>query len=329
MTTDQELRESAPPEIFDYTMGDTWDDCPRKLYWFLRGVTLLEEPDYFVAGRAWQVGLTEWYNHRGSQGERLQAAQAGILKCYAESGTIVTDDARNHQNLLNLLSLYIMQFPSEPWTFVLCELGWMYPLSDFFLGGAMDGYLRWPPYGPMVLENKTMKFYITDNTLPVYRLNMQVTQYIWGLQTTIEEEIWGCLMNIASLLIPKRASTERELFCRGIEQRSDFELKRFEEEWKARVASIRAMWGEGDTLLSWKRKYSYLLSSPIQHDNAVSSAWPEWSWPMNGRFCGGGYGLKPCMYHLLCEMGTSVEKTHVPDNLYTYRDQWKPWERRG
>lgn len=309
-------------------MGDTWEDCPRKLYWFLRGVTLAEEPDYFIAGRAWQAGLTQWYNYQGSQSEKLAAAQAAILKTYAAATTVVHDEFRSHMNLLNLLSLYIMQFPSEPWTFILCEIGWSYPLADFFLGGAMDGYIRWPPYGPMVLETKTMKFYITDNTLPQYRLHLQPTQYIWGLQKTIGEEIWGCLMNVASLLIPKREDTERELFCRGIEQRSAYELERFESEWIARVASIRAMWGQGDTMSRWRRKYSHLLCRPIQHDS-LHSAWPEWSWPMTGRFCNGGYGLKPCMYHRLCEMGTPVEKTHVPENLYVYRDQWKPWERSG
>jgi len=323
--TDEQLREEGPPSIFDYTMGDHWDDCPRKLYWFLRGVVPLEEPDYFTAGRAWQAALTKWYNSEGTQGERLAQGQAAILKTYAACQTPILDEARSHANLLNLFSLYIMQFPIEPWLFVRCELGWAYPLSDFSLGGAMDGYIRWEPYGPLVLENKTMKFYITDNTLPQFRLHLQPTQYIWGLHRTIEEEPWGCLMNIASLLIPKKETTERELFIRGIEQRSSFELLRFEEEWKGRVEGIRAQWGH--PFDRWRKKYSTHLGRPIRP--TWNSHWPEWSWPMTGRFCHGGYGLKSCMYSLLCAMNTPPEKTHVPGNLYTYREQWKPWERKG
>jgi len=324
--TDEELRSGGPPETFDYTMGDTWEDCPAKLYFFLRGVQTLEEPSYFVSGRAWTNGLAAWYMTSGAQQDRLDAARAAIIKTYGTARQYDFEQPRSMENLINLFSLYVLQYPTEPWRMIAAETGWVYPLSDFYLGGAMDGYIRWDPYGPINLENKTTLAYVTEQTLAQYRLNLQVTQYIWGLQKIVGETVWGSLVNIAFLRIMKDAQKAMQ-FARSIEQRSPNELESFEENWKQRVRAIRSMWPSGSNgMAQWRRKYSHHLWLPIHHDTP-EPVYREWSWPQLGRFCGGGYGLKPCPYFWLCTMSPDVTKVHVPENIYCYRPRWAPWER--
>lgn len=323
---DQELRSQGPPDTFDYTMGDTWEDCPAKLYFLLRGVVTIEEPDYFVSGRAWTNALTAWYMTKGTQEERLDAARAEMIKTYAEAKSHPTTPERSLDNLLNLLDLYILTYPQEGWVMIAGEVGWRFPLSDFYLGGSMDGYIRWDPYGPINLENKTTLAYVTEETLLQYRLHLQVTQYIWGLEKTIMEPVWGSLVNIAFLRIMKSAQKAQQ-FARSIEQRRPDELSSFEEKWKWRVSAIRSMWhSKSNGMEQWRRRYKHHLSN-WKPQPSPQTIWPEWSWPQLGRFCGGGYGLKPCPYFWLCQQGTDVTKLHIPENIYRFREPWEPWER--
>ena len=324
MISDEQLRLEGPPDTFDYTMGDTWEDCKAKLYFFLRGIAPIDEPDYFVSGRAWTDALTAWYMTEGKHQEKLDAARVAMIKVYGSSATVIFAPERTLDNLLDLFDLYIMEFPAEGWKMVAGEIGWVWPLSDFFLGGAMDGYIRWNPYGPLVFETKTTLGYVTEQTTLQYQLNLQVTQYHWGLGQHLMEEVWGVLMNLAYLKILQKAKVAKQ-FMRWIEQRSQNQLRLFEENWKARVAAIRAMWRKSNEMQAWRKQYSHHLSKPLQHIDSIP--YKAWSWPQDGRFCGGGYGLKPCPYFHLCTQGIAVAEVHIPLNIYTYRPKWKPWER--
>jgi hypothetical protein len=306
-------------------MGDTWEDCKAKLYFFLRGIQPLDEPDYFVSGRAWTDALTAWYMTKGTHQEKLDAARVAMIKVYGASQTVIFAPERTLDNLLDLFDLYIMEFPTEGWKMVAGEIGWLWPLSDFYLGGAMDAYIQWDPYGPLVFETKTTLGYVTEQTTLQYQLNLQVTQYHWGLAQHLVEEVWGVLMNLAYLKILQKAKVAKQ-FMRWIEQRSPNQLKMFEENWKARVAAIRAMWKTPKcTPATYYNPWGWTPPKPkVQPTSAI---YPEWSWPQDGRFCGGGYGLKPCPYFHLCAQGLSATEVHIPSNIYTYRPKWKPWER--
>ena len=60
---DTQLRNSEPPQTWDNTMRCMLNQCPRKLYYFLRRFDYppSEMPSYFILGRAFGEAMNYWY----------------------------------------------------------------------------------------------------------------------------------------------------------------------------------------------------------------------------------------------------------------------------
>ncbi len=303
--TDQELRDQGPPTTLDNTIRSTYADCPRKLYWFLRRFEYANRPAYFTFGAAWQEILLEWYSQDKERGptERFAICCQKGLDYWDKAGEDGSAP-NNKENLLSMFAYYVQKFPSEPWHVIAGESGWEWPLAtingtEYFLGGSLDGYVDWPGYGILCLENKTTGMYLTDSFLNQWSFSPQVTGYIWALTRMQGKEIFGALMNLAS----KRNMKEPDKrFTRTLEKRNEDQLQQFERDW-------------------------------IYFIEELERAWFEWVWPLatNAINCAGGIGRSPCQYRPLCAHGApirSVDPNSIP-SLVESKELWKPWAREG
>ena len=276
--TDSELRSYGPPTTFDNTLLSQYEECPRKFYWFLRGVLPSEEPIWFVAGRAWQRALVKWYERPdGEKSERVQECYREIDNEFSASSVSLEslhDEKRNPENLKNLFDRYVTEFPSEPWEPLAMEVGFVLPFyqSPWMLGGALDGYIDWKSQGLFVLENKTTSSWLNERYRRQWHRDTQITQYFWALRELVENPA-GVLMNHASLDIPKRSSTKRELFMRHLEYRSEEQMNQFIHRTFDLLNGISAEW----------------LKSPAQ------------SFSCHGQMCYGKLAFGPCLYAQLCD----------------------------
>lgn len=313
---DQELRESGFPDTWDNTMRTQVQECPRKFYYFMRGFDYSKRPAYFVWGSAWQEILAAWYQNPHAisdptrpeyYSQKYLALQAG-LDLWDESG--VEDAGVNKRASLEILwDAYLEHYPFEEWTLVErgAEAGWVWPLSGtpWFLGGSMDGYIDWPAYGKLVLENKTDGGYLSDNYLMGWSFSPQVTGYIWALSQMLPPgEVYGCLMNMATKNVPgPRSNWSTPRFKRSIQRRSALALQEFENHARWQLALV-------------KREF-----------------WDPWFWPrcLDHRVCAGGAGKAPCLFKAICL--SDADPTLVSASDYPYiverEGKWEPWNREG
>ena len=317
MITDAQMKEAGPPTRFDNTMFANFESCRRSFYWFWRGLTYKSIPPYFTFGNAFQKGLEAWYLTPGPIEDRLAAAFTAAERRWTEDSPI----ERPGDTLMNLkwlLTFYSIEYSSEPWEILSSgkeiELGFEFPLrgTEFYLTGALDGYITWEPYGQLVLEDKTTGSWLSDSYLNQWKHSGQVTQYLWGLTQVLPEEPFGVLMNIVCKRLTQKAITEFKstgispdnLFARSLEKRSAFELEEFELGALELIQEIRAEW---DT----------------------------WNWrkTKNQLNCSGGMGKSTCPYRRLClaqaypwELGESDQA--LLGNDLAWRDgPWEPWLR--
>lgn len=306
---DLELREQGPPNTLDATLRTSLDSCARKFYWFLRGVDYANTPPYFVFGRVWQEVQTYWYTRKG---DRDWLDPSTLLRHKNESlvhGRAVWDSegvegAKNDtwDNLEKLFEEYVKSFILEPWEPLAMEIGWEWPLpgTDYFLAGSLDGYVKWPSYGLLVLENKTMGIYLSDTAIAQWSYSLQITQYIWYLTQLIGEEVFGCLMNLACKRIHGGKTPQ---FARDLQKRSEFQLEEFESDYRRAFSDLER-------------------------------EWDRWCWPKTSDHieCAGGIGKSPCLCQSFCH---SPEIPFTEINPFEYQGiirregPWRPWERSG
>lgn len=307
--TNEELRAQGPPEVVDNTMRSVVRDCWRKGYWFFRGADYATTPAYFIFGQAWQLMLVEWYNHQDEMKERRDPAfreevlnsclQVGT-KHWEESGTIgVRNDTLDNLHLL--FRHYVANFPHDPFKVIGSESGWEWPIkgTPYSLGGSLDQYIEWKPYGTLVMENKTTGTYLTDSYIEQWSFSNQVSQYIWYLTQLKGKEVFGCLMNLATKNIPKKKAPDN-LFARNLERRSLFQLEKFIEEILLDIKDIEREWDR------W--------------------VWPKASNPIN---CAGGIGRSPCLFRPLCKVDAdpwNIDPTQF-EGIVWREEKWEPWKR--
>jgi len=304
---DKELREGGPPTTYDNTMRGTYRSCPRKMYWFLRGLDYEQTPSYFTFGKVWQIVLDAWYSPQTDSTMGTDAIYAHGMRAL-EVGRKAWDDegcvgSRNDtwENLELLFKHYIGQYPTEPFRVVGTEKGWEWPLAGtpYFLGGSLDGYIEWEGYGLLVMENKTSGVYLTDQYIRQWNFANQITQYIWFLTRFLGKEIFGCLMNMATKRIPKKKAPD-SLFARDLQKRSSWELEQFEE----------------DILLDIKD---------------IEREWERWIWPKSGNpiECVGGIGKAPCLFQSLCSVDAKPWEIDPMNyqGLIWRKEKWEPWKR--
>lgn len=304
---DKSMREEGPPLTFDNTMRGTFRSCPRKFYWFWRGLDYATTPPYFTFGRAWQAILDKWYTPQVTQSmspteiyAKMEDALEAGRQVWAEDGAIGSG-VNTIENLEELFKHYVGTYPVEPFVVVGAEKGWEWPIAGtpYFLGGSLDDYVQWQPYGYLIMENKTSGVYLNDQYIRGWSFAQQVSQYIWYLTQLKGDEVFGCLMNMACKRIPKK-KTPDALFARNLETRDPFELEEFIE----------------STLLDIKD---------------IEREWERWKWQktVNQIECVGGIGKSPCLFQGLCQ--AKAKPWELDPLAYAgikwREEKWEPWLR--
>jgi len=308
---DDELRAAGPPKNFDNTLGATYCECPRKWYWWKRGFNYQSRPSYFSWGSAWGIMQGFWYSSKGpysaagsSDFLEAQAVAQNLGKAYwLDSGSVEKPPNDTLDNLLSLFEAYTETYENEPFELVPggAEKGWLWPLegTPYFLGGAIDQYIKWESFGTLVKEDKTLGGYLTDNYIRQWAFANQVTGYIWYVNKVLGEECFGCLMNMASKTPRGPKSTAKTpRFARVLEKRTEEQLKEFEIDWLHRI-------------------------------HRIEDSYSNWYWPksMNPINCTGGVGKSPCLYQPLCLSPmhfTELDPLQFP-GIVEDNTPWEPW----
>uniref|UniRef100_A0A6M3XZE9 PD-(D/E)XK endonuclease-like domain-containing protein n=1 Tax=viral metagenome TaxID=1070528 RepID=A0A6M3XZE9_9ZZZZ len=250
--TDAELQAAGPPNEWDNSLRIESALCKLRYYWTLRGFTWETKPPYFSWGTAWHETLRVWHNsgvsfRQSTPAERQSAALDAIvagLRFWQASGA-VEDSVHNGERLRELFTRYINAYVREPWELVPGgdEAGWIWPLAGtpYFLGGMVDGYIRWDAYGFGILENKSEGGYLTKNFCESWQYSTQITQYAWYIEQLHPGETFGVLVNAATKQLYKSTWTTKQ-FERMLEQRSAIEFDRFIEDLLFDIALVELCW---------------------------------------------------------------------------------------
>ncbi len=316
--TSAELKALGPPTTLDNTLRTTYRGCPRKEYWFLRGYDYKEgtKPAYFIFGSAFTEMQDHWYKNEGDYEGSLKAGQEYWNANIEGKETFKPD---NLETLEGLWKLYTEHYPMEPWTLIDGEVGWRFPIGErngevLWYGGSMDGYIEWPGYGFLVLENKTTGGWIASNYIAQWSYSPQVTGYIWGLTQLKGEEIFGCLMNMSCKNLPappkilkngneaKRKARTTPQFGRKLEQRSTVALEEFE-------------------------------SEVLDDFRLIHEEWDRWTWKksIDPGECVGRPGRSACLYRHICITPIPFEEIDplTFQGIKLRKGVWEPWKRRG
>ena len=316
--TDQLMRDAGPPIKYDNTMLTAYDShCRRFFYYFWRGLDYTIRPSYFTWGSAWQEAQTKWYLTDGPPEEKLRAGIQAAEKFWADSGSMENGND-TLENLKYLLMFYALEYEREPWQVQALgdemELGFEFPLpgTEYYLTGALDGYIIWNPHGILILECKTTGMYLSPKFMEQWAYSPQITQYIWGLYQLLGEEPFGALMNCVSKRLTLKAKTAFKndgtmpegCFARNLEKRTSFELAEFERD------SLRII-------------------------EDIDREWEHWEWRKT-RFalnCTGGIGKSPCLFRGICRSETVpwdlTDQDLLKPGITWRKEEWTPWERGG
>jgi len=307
--TDEELKAEGPPKELDNTMRSEWRSCPRRFYWNRRGFTWRGKPAYFAAGIAWHQFIEDYYTllqapqvgHIMATEAAIKGAQEVYLK---ELGDVEPSKNDTFENMEALMRLYASTYTSEPWKLVSGETGWLWPLdSKHLYGGSVDGYIEWPGYGTLAIENKTVGMYLNESYINQWAYSPQITGIIWGLTGFLGQEVFGCLMNMASKVMrgPK-SKAQTPQFTRRLEKRS-----------KARLDEFRL--------------------EVLRDFEDIEREYDRWVWPMttNPIECAGGVGRKPCLYKEICLLPIPFQEIDPLEYSYIImsEEKWQPWKREG
>lgn len=317
---DKEIIQQRPcPDTIDPTMGSTADECLRLFYYtFVRNLTPEFEPDYFVSGRAWDaaMGIVEsnihyhtdmhgkkWEMRDLSYEQRWRMALEAMNRVYDTCRCNFFSPLRTRENLMQLLELYMLEHQQNPYQIIDANISFRFPFEDFFLGGEIDRYMNWDKVGVVVNENKTTTYVIDQSKYDNYRQQFklgqyanQVLHYFWAV-SQVSEEVNGAVASIASLDIPKRASTQRQQFDQIWLYPTQAQVEDYLDVCRFRMATLR-------------------------------TAWQEWKWPKQGRHCSGPWGFRRCTYYDLCRLGIplwKMEDEMIPWSKFVQARTWQPW----
>lgn len=307
---DSELREKGPPSEFDNTMLSYYKQCPRYLYWFLRGLYYKRTPSYFVYGRAWGAVLNDWHGTAGRPLElrKTQALLVGRRIWEAENIEIFDNRPNDSwENLEQTFDLYVDIYgEEESWVQVKGEQGFCFPIpgTTISYGGAIDAYVEWKGYGILAREDKAPGGYITPGYAAQWSRVSQIAGYYWALLQLVEKP-FGILMNIASKR-PRKNPEDR--FSRFLEKRSKWRIAEFMRDTVLLADDVRREWDRG-----------------------------RWFWAKLGErdsyACAGGPGKSPCVFRDLCLQEAfpwDIEEDLDVFQNYSWREKkWAPWKREG
>lgn len=309
-----QLYANGKPVVFDNTMRVMLNQCPRKLYYFLRRFDYPpgETPIYFTWGRAFHEGLRTWYTANISDPtERAKVAVGAACILYENEGAAPVEKDKNHTrvNLVDKLNGYFQTYPSEEWEFVPQgdEAGFIFPIStEWEYAGAIDGYVSWPKKGLFILEHKTTGSYITANYRQMWHFSTQVTGYVWYLHQILDPtQIYGAIVNMCA----KPAKTAR----------SNWSTPEFARE------HIRVL----------PHHLEEFRSDLLGQLRTFESYWSENHWPKLGTTepanCAGGPGKSPCLFRGICQTPIRHDQVSAQNFLGIVEsdDLWEPWKRQS
>ncbi len=310
---DHELKRQEPPRIWDNTMRTMYNECPRKLYFFLRRFTYEKQdlPIYFTWGRAFHQGLLSWYTSGiANYALRIADMVAEAEKLWRDEGAVDKPPTDTIANLRAKLKGYAEYYgEEEEWHFTPkgAEAGWLWPLSDKWeLAGAMDGYVSWPGKGMFTLEHKTTGGYLIQNYREQWHFSTQVTGYIWYLHQILpKEDVYGAIINMVTKNIKgPRSRWNYPEYDRELIRKLPWQLEKFQED------------------------FLYDLTR-------FERSWNDWHWPQLGMCypanCSGGPGKSPCLFRSICLTPVALEDIDIRRymGIIETDDKWEPWARKG
>lgn len=287
------------PDTLDHTAGTMLNECLAKYYHrCIRKIVPLFEPDYFIAGKAWDRALHAWEHSPGSEADRLAKAIEEIRLTYSLAKYRTLSEKRTPENLIELLHRYIERFAGHRYSVIASNVAFRLPYKDFWIGGEIDQYVDWPELAVVIGESKTTASQITDRYIAGFYLGSYAWQlhgYNWAVRQ-ITTDVWGNYVTIACLDIPKRKTTARVLFQRLMIQPTNSQLEDHLIRFEHRMAKLR-------------------------------SAFRKDEFPKEGPHCSGGWGFHACEYITLCRQPGRVQEAQW--SPLEFREAvWEPWYKR-
>lgn len=302
---DQEIRDirKKSPNTWDPSMTHSVHECARLFYFtYIRNIGIAEEPDYFCSGRAWDAAMGA-FDKEGNLRIRYEAAVKAIHSVYDKTSCNRFHPKRTRESLLQLLERYIVMFPTSQYEVLASNLPLSIPLSDdLFLGGELDKYMEWPPYGLVIGETKTSLLHSGtknwDGYMAQFKLGgygHQITHYNYIVERTTGKKPWGTCVFTACLDIPARETTRRDLFSKIWVEHSEAKTQ----DWLdcIHLADAKAKW-----------------------------CWDNWTWPMQGQKCTGAWGTMPCAFRYICMLPAHLHELETVPSIYVPQGEWAPWK---
>lgn len=291
------------PTTWDNSMRSMGKDCPRKLYFFLKGYEPKTSKAYFVWGSAFHLMMDVWYKSTESNEKRILEA-IGEGAAYFDDHITEESPDNTRDGLIAAFRYYTERYDSDPFKLIegASEQGFQWPLvgTDYFYAGSMDGYIEWKPYGFLVLEHKTTAEYLSDSFIGQWEFAPQITGYHWYL-SKIHEDTYGVLVNMITKKTPgPKSNWTTPRVARTLIRKTEADLAEFEKDVFEDIEHFKT---------GWECDY-----------------WPKTT---NARNCVGGPGRSACPFKQICLTQVDFRKVDISiyDNLQIREEAWKPWER--
>ena len=317
--SDREFYQKGFPLTWDNTMRVSFSECPRKWYWFMRGLDYSFTPIYFTWGRAWHAIMLTWHSFKQPDDpmsseydeQKLLALQAGFDVWDSETDG-PGDGINSRARLQQVFEGYLEVFPYDPFRIIELggEAGWTYPIhhpesgepTKYMNAGSLDGIIDWPGYGILVLENKSTSVYLADNYIQQWDFSPQVKNYNWYYKM-ISGESNGTLVNMVTKNVPGPRSN-----------------------WSTERATRTIIKHSANELAQHEAKIYYDIMRAKFH-------WKRWFWPLtdNPINCVGGIGKSPCLFKDLCRIPGDYRDIDLSiyKNISPRKGDWTPWARQG
>jgi hypothetical protein len=196
---------TTEPIYIDNSMLTTLAVCDQKaLMRYAFGLTSLEERSYFLAGTAGHEANAHYFKSHGDKVLALDTAET-LYKEWADAN-LPSDDAKSWVNVKACLANWYDNHPITSLPFVplpnMVEIGFSFPLTDdgmFNFVGRIDLVAR---------EVEGDGLWIVDHKFPgrldasfpySYRMDSQMSGYVWAAQQQLEQPIRGAFINACEL----------------------------------------------------------------------------------------------------------------------------------
>lgn len=238
---DAAIEEFAAREILilDNSSCNLWMLCHRRfLYRVILNLVPAKEALELSFGSAFHAGLEVWHGW----GDEKAACKAFLVEATKTESALkkFREDSQTEYGLteysmefgLHLLSLYIEKHPKEKFVPIkdengepYVEVGFSMELHNGIVVGKMDGIVDKQEDikpGTYILEHKTTKYTLDDKYFKQYRINNQLTTYLWPIYGLLGEVPQGIILNAIRVKDYKRDVEKKQelLFKRVIENRT-------------------------------------------------------------------------------------------------------------